>query len=607
MAELAHTQQIRQRAAKRLLRDYAEFQECDNFDNIVASPLENNIFEWHANLTAPDGPYAGLVLHLIINFTDDYPCNPPTVALQTTLTHPNVFGSFICLDMLKSYTRNEPYRGWSTAYSVCSILLQLQSFLFAENVPQDYVPVDYSIKNVVRSENVKNAFKLARKFKCSAVQCPHKGTNPWPQLKRAPKIKRECAIASSLSDLSIGNRQLKDLDADTTQHFLSFLSAPNLLRAARAHPHWANIIRAHCMLERLEMVCFHTRKSAHEAVLGCGLQAEYFRNGKIKSLTTEINILSWNAFESGKVRTSVWGQRVSHFLPLAINGVHSRKAMPILKKCIGSIVTDGARMKRVYQADSTAFQVLEVVCTLMNSMVVSLFLSEDKEKQNTDPTQIHRHASEKALLGYCLFHQLLLRLAVEHPEIRALALRRVQEFMKSPEARLKSTTPDLGRFLVLLTLVRSVKWVKIAIVFMKEVFARNVRWIGKDAPELLRKLPGDDSVNHDRLNKTFELTKTSRGLIMFQVSFMKLLCTPGLSIQEQLKSYDQRMGRSTAQQQHDLLQTARACLAVSSWDDYFDRCRVQRPSPAFLTTLLKKAVEQSRQSGYHGGSRRRRY
>ena len=66
-----------------------------------------------------------------MTFPHEYPHKPPKIEILTKLKHPNVFGEFICLSMLRQHTANTPYEGWSSAYSVTSILLQLQSFLFA--------------------------------------------------------------------------------------------------------------------------------------------------------------------------------------------------------------------------------------------------------------------------------------------------------------------------------------------------------------------------------------------------------------------------------------------------------------------------------------------
>lgn len=43
--------------------------------------------------------------------------------------HPNVFGRTLCLDMLQARNANQA-TGWTSAYSVLSIVVQLQSFLF---------------------------------------------------------------------------------------------------------------------------------------------------------------------------------------------------------------------------------------------------------------------------------------------------------------------------------------------------------------------------------------------------------------------------------------------------------------------------------------------
>lgn len=48
------------------------------------------------------GAWKGVAVHLHLTFPQSYPLAPPTVTLVTDLSgHPNVFGGWICLDMLK--------------------------------------------------------------------------------------------------------------------------------------------------------------------------------------------------------------------------------------------------------------------------------------------------------------------------------------------------------------------------------------------------------------------------------------------------------------------------------------------------------------------------
>ena len=76
-----------------------------------------------------------MVFHVIMTFPETYPVEPPKVKPCTMLSHPNIFGDFICLDLLEDghwsadYEKNKAYTGWSSAYSVQSLLVQLQTFL----------------------------------------------------------------------------------------------------------------------------------------------------------------------------------------------------------------------------------------------------------------------------------------------------------------------------------------------------------------------------------------------------------------------------------------------------------------------------------------------
>ena len=88
---------------KRLSKDYHELKECEiPLVGVTAAPEENNMKVWHANLKGPEGtPYKGGVFHLTISFPADYPVSPPCITLLTPITHPNVFGSVLCLDLLQ--------------------------------------------------------------------------------------------------------------------------------------------------------------------------------------------------------------------------------------------------------------------------------------------------------------------------------------------------------------------------------------------------------------------------------------------------------------------------------------------------------------------------
>ncbi|CAE7584712.1 ddx1 [Symbiodinium natans] len=104
----------------------------------LAKVSADDLFTWHCNVAGqPPGGGSPVILHLELTFTQEYPMRPPRVhVLGSTVQHPNVFSTFICLDMLEGgewaadEEKRKPYMGWSSAYSVLAILRQLQTFFF---------------------------------------------------------------------------------------------------------------------------------------------------------------------------------------------------------------------------------------------------------------------------------------------------------------------------------------------------------------------------------------------------------------------------------------------------------------------------------------------
>eukprot|EP01080_Neovahlkampfia_damariscottae_P004544 gene4544-7928_t len=149
-------------SSKRLLRDLNELYSAP-LEYIAAAPYKNDLYCWHANIVGSvDSPYEGVVFHLVLNFPEDYPNKPPKVSLCTKIERQFVYGSKICIDILETFKTNEKSTGWSSSYSISSILLQIQSYLFDK---------DEYLQMTIQKENaIKDSITSANNYKC---ECGH--------------------------------------------------------------------------------------------------------------------------------------------------------------------------------------------------------------------------------------------------------------------------------------------------------------------------------------------------------------------------------------------------------------------------------------------------
>jgi ubiquitin-protein ligase len=74
-------------------------------------------------------PIYGL-LHLSIGFLASYPLNPPVIKINTAISHPNIYGDYICASIL-----NVPQE-WTPAYTLKGVAIQLLSFFASDRVEQ---------------------------------------------------------------------------------------------------------------------------------------------------------------------------------------------------------------------------------------------------------------------------------------------------------------------------------------------------------------------------------------------------------------------------------------------------------------------------------------
>jgi len=400
---------------------------------------------------------------------------------------------------------------------------------------------------------------------------------------------------------------------------------------------------------------------SESVVLGFGINVQRRKTDKtILSITSDLMPITLEVFLKGNIRKSALGMKITHFFPFAINEQHWSKAKKVLPGCIDAILEGHQEHNLSASQDD---RLLFIVGELWKSMAVLMM------KGGT-------HASEKVLKGFCALHHILLLTIGEtdplsgvaanhiqmggkndgaadnsktdhsdktqHPKFSAhqedgwtvivprkkghnnkshakcsfltLANEKVRTFVRHPQKRHKSHCPDFGRFLPLL-LLSDLPWREIQEPFVRELLARNARWIVRESPELRRVKPHEYDHSSMRANKSWGPSATGLKITAFQIWFVlnvhswALHALPKNVVDAYQKlgnnrlllraMYDALGGRPTKVMMLKFQQVTKSIEAMASYEEFFSAIQMPVSGSLSIQMLLCDAMIQSYKCRYH--------
>ncbi|KAG9191885.1 hypothetical protein G6011_10619 [Alternaria panax] len=442
---------------RRLLQDIAEVKQ-DPYPNVYLKFDDNDIMKACLILT-PEGQKP---LHLRINFPGRYPLIAPEITIQSRIIHPNVFNDYICATMLNTE------EGWTPAYTLKAIVIQLLSFFCSASLEQDHDNSTIDLAQY-REQATQMYGGLADNFACSLCGF---GTSSPP----APADEMETC---------------------------------DVLAFADAIPSIKTMINSYDFIRIRELQCFCLKWSFLNTKLGIGIS---IKGGNRPIFRSEFDLLSWEAFSTHGVRHSVQDVSFDKWLPLPLNRRHWNQVKKEVKACIQDIhITASMLSHEPYYVD--------VLYHTMNTVVVQFSSDAEKGYDGPDARSTLSHASEKAVDAYFGLYHLLLSLATENKEIIASANNITQRFMAGP--RTKAHFPNLGHVLVAALICDAGLTEELTYEIIKEAILRNVVWMlddkGAGMAELAYLEPS--AISKYRTDMTFAASPTSYRLIMFMKLF----------------------------------------------------------------------------------------
>ena len=571
---------------QRLMSDIAELQQKP-YPGIKLHIQDQNALQQACLILSPEGEDP---LHLTVFFGNSYPFQPPTVTIQSSVSHPNVFDDYICASILNTE------EGYTSAYTLKGICIQLLSFFSSDKIYQMHGDEgEYIDRREWQREEMPGGWKP--EYQCKACGFGRGGGGAVTSMEQDATMSD--AASSTATAKSNPRVRLIDLPAEVLLLICDNLDEEALLLAAKAWNGFGRVMRQYNIIRTRELQCFTLKEGFKTVCLGIGVDIED------RKISSEFDLLSYQAFNSLRVRRSVQGLEFNFWLPLPISQTHWIRA----KACVNNALDDIAR------AANIRGPIVTVLYSFMNDIVVRLskeaedagynyrgrrFLNLYGEQKST-----LTHASEKAIESYFHLYHLLLCLATERPKIAQDANAMITDFLAGK--RDKQRVPNLGHLLIMVLISSQDATEELTKAIITEAITRNVVWMldpvrGQNMPEL--SFLETDAVSDYRLQKTFEAGKTSYRLLMFASLMNRFINTTTSTGQrktlaELRDDLFSRHGAPPNGAAAELATAVRKIQAINSFPQFLKAMGIkQMPAKAEFTTYLRRSLHQSVEKGY---------
>ena len=522
---------------KRLFKDYLEVR-ISPLPFVSIAPLPNDFFEWRGNIFGPEGTqYEGGIFHFCIDFPTNYPRSPPGVRMLTRIHHPCVSGQTVILPFSAAYDGYglipDRYEVWTPEYTAQSILMQLQSLLFQGTVETAMEQVAFDKYDAEKQKwltAVKGSVEQSLRYEDSISK--HRPRHPVPPRNDPTKV--EIYLNDKTTSRQIGAE-------------------------------WA--------------VCFFTKKTYEEAVLGLGVNiSKNVRTGKIQTVYCSPDIISLNAFNGLKIKQA-FGENFSYLVPIYLIDSHYTKCKHLIRTALARLYT-GAPTLDAYNGDMAVdfFPKCLIKLTLQ-------FLERKGAK------------AMRSLSAFGYMHRVFLQLAVEDPKLQQDCKLAVKRFVEDPKNRDKDAIASVAELLVLMLMSGDAWTEELCVAYVDETMARNVYWITKRFPKLDRSDPNPE-IDKFRAEKSYEVTTASNRLLMMLLTLSNLFAG-GRTLEDISKQYDDHLGRIPPEVIDQILSEKEKVLEVNTYNKFFEMVRYPVTTDDEINTKLRAAVEYSATKKYH--------
>jgi ubiquitin-protein ligase len=470
-------------AIKRVTNDMKELNKCP-LEGIGIAQIDNDPLKFVVNIELMSGPYIGYKVQLLMTMSENYPINPPKLLIYPNQMigehyHHHIFRTYnekesyyrFCINLLENefnMDTNEEHTGWNPAYTISSILLQVQNFISDPDMHR--VPSKTEIDTLMKSMD-----NYQRPFYDGEKQVIHTWKNPFPKMyysnekdKKKMDIDEEEEVIGDKNEIKeekekmkveVIDRKKEIIKENLTCYFFreNFIDNPEILLG---YP----IVQSKSVYGKDKIELYPIPQL---------LTYEAFQMQTSNPQTNNNNLLygSLSAFEP-KIKAAN-NQYFNNWLPIYVNEAHYLKNLETIKNAIKTIKNE---------TQFTPEQIFDILPIILNKMIIGIF-------------------SGKSIISTsyitCYFHYVLLfkRLCREYQEeFNTYVDKRLNLITMNDYEVNKKIVPDIGDFFMLVFLsnkdMSSPEMKKIKTVLVEEFLIRQIYWIfhGPDCQSTMRDL-----------------------------------------------------------------------------------------------------------------------
>jgi ubiquitin-protein ligase len=567
---------------RRLLADLKRLQE-EPIPLASAKPCsDQDLILWDGVIGVEmEVTHFGLVtvpLHFLIDFPSDYPQSAPNIGFsfefeyrggaQYVMPDGRLKGKkVICLDVLGNFGtihrewKNSVGSGWSPAYTVTTLLVQLQSVLCDLGNAMSHKERDITYQSAVRfcennpvavlelldEDDIREKQEQRRIAACTA------------------KIQKICHGDSTLSDRvqEFVKRACLSDDVAKLEMFLALLTDVAKKRPD-SNSTWMESDSLACSDREVEVdrniCCFATGKLYTETLLGVGVAR--VRN----NLGTAGELLSKEAFDNG-FRHNTDKSAFEFFLPVWINETHAAKCEAWCRILKESYTQIG---RNAYQVSDEDDCIIEVFPRLINQMIVEI-MRPDAAKS----------AAIATFEAMCNFWRMLRWLVDTRPNLLSRITSMLSKFILDESCRHKDKTPDLGVALVLFTAVQGHENCPTRDDFVKAYADENsLRWVmwWQRAGTKPEPIP------------VFQATQVSREILIFQLMVVDIMIS---DVKRTLREIEESNCKLPQRLEDLQARWRQHKSSIDCWASYFACIGAPQPSfqseAAWIADCVKRA------------------